>query len=106
MAVNERPRSARGKPGGARRAGPDDPAGAVARIRSVVGDVVVGNADALDQLLVALLCRGHALIEDVPGVGKTLLARSLAAAMGCTFRRMQYTPDVLPSDVTGSSGFN
>src|SRR5947207_13544863 len=106
MAVNEPPRRARGRTGGARRAGPEDLAGAVARIRSAVGAVVVGNAGALDQLLVALLCRGHALIEDVPGLAKTLLARSLAAAMGCTFRRVQYTPDVLPSDVTGSSVFN
>jgi MoxR-like ATPase len=60
----------------------------------------------LDLLLVALLCGGHALVEDVPGVGKTLLARSLAAATGCTFRRVQFTPDVLPSDITGSSVFN
>jgi MoxR-like ATPase len=55
---------------------------------------------------VAVLCRGHALLEDVPGVGKTLLARSLAVAMGCGFRRVQFTPDVMPSDVTGSSVFN
>src|SRR3954452_21408039 len=99
MAVNEPRRTARGRSGGAQRAGLEDPAGAVARIRSAVSSIVVGNPGALDQLLVALLCRGHALIEDVPGVGKTLLARSLAAAMGCTFRRVQYTPDVLPSDV-------
>jgi MoxR-like ATPase len=78
----------------------------VARIRAAVAQVVVGKEEALEQMLVALLCRGHALIEDVPGVGKTLLARSLASAMGCTFRRIQFTPDVLPSDVTGSSIFN
>jgi MoxR-like ATPase len=79
---------------------------AIALIRAAVAGVVVGKQDAVDQLLVAVLCRGHALLEDVPGVGKTLLARSLAATMGCTFRRIQFTPDVLPSDVTGSSVFD
>jgi MoxR-like ATPase len=78
----------------------------VARIREMVATVVVGKQDVVDQLLVAVLCRGHVLIEDVPGVGKTLLARSLATAMGCGFRRIQFTPDVLPSDVTGSSVFD
>jgi MoxR-like ATPase len=78
----------------------------IERIRTAVASVVVGKHEAVDQLLVALLCRGHALLEDVPGVGKTLLARSLAATMGCTFRRIQFTPDVLPSDVTGSSVFD
>ena len=78
----------------------------VGRIRAAVAEVVVGKEEAVEQLLVALLCRGHALIEDVPGVGKTLLARSLAGVMGCSFRRIQFTPDVLPSDVTGSSVFN
>jgi MoxR-like ATPase len=82
------------------------PAGVVARIREAVGSVVVGNEQALDLLLVALLCRGHALVEDVPGVGKTLLARSFARVLGCEFTRVQLTPDVLPSDVTGSSVFN
>jgi MoxR-like ATPase len=81
-------------------------AGSVNRVRAAVATVVVGNDEALEQLLVALLCRGHALIEDVPGVGKTLLARSLAAVLGCTFRRIQFTPDVLPSDITGSSVYN
>jgi len=78
----------------------------VSRVRAAVGSVVVGNGEALDQLLVALLCRSHALVEDVPGVGKTLLARSLASVMGCSFRRIQFTPDVLPSDITGSSVYN
>jgi MoxR-like ATPase len=80
--------------------------GPVSRVRAAVGSVVVGNGEALDQLLVALLCRSHALVEDVPGVGKTLLARSLASVMGCSFRRIQFTPDVLPSDITGSSVYN
>ncbi len=83
-----------------------DRAGTIARVRAAVRQVVVGNGEALDQLLVALLCRGHALVEDVPGVGKTLLARSLARVLGCEFRRVQLTPDVLPSDITGSNVFN
>ena len=78
----------------------------MARVRRAVASVIVGKEDAIDLLLVALLARGHVLLEDVPGVGKTLLARSLATAMGCGFRRVQFTPDVLPSDVTGSSIFN
>jgi MoxR-like ATPase len=82
------------------------PAGVVAQVRGAVGSVVVGNEQALELLLVALLCRGHALLEDVPGVGKTLLARSFARVLGCDFTRVQLTPDVLPSDVTGSSVFN
>jgi MoxR-like ATPase len=80
--------------------------GPVQRVRAAVGSVVVGHEKALEQLLVALLCQSHALVEDVPGVGKTLLARSLAAALGCSFRRIQFTPDVLPSDITGSSVYN
>jgi MoxR-like ATPase len=88
------------------RLGVDDPADQLGRIRAAVAEVVVGKEDAVEQLLVAVLCRGHALLEDVPGVGKTLLARSLAATMGATFRRIQFTPDVLPSDVTGSSVFD
>lgn len=78
----------------------------LARLRAAIATVVVGKEEVVDLLLVALLCRGHVLVEDVPGVGKTLLARSLATAMGCGFRRVQFTPDVLPSDVTGSSIFD
>lgn len=81
-------------------------AGLIAGIRRSVATVVVGADDALDQLLVALLCRGHALLEDVPGMGKTLLARSLAGVLGCQLHRVQLTPDVLPSDITGSNIFN
>jgi MoxR-like ATPase len=83
-----------------------DGAAVIARIRVAVAEVVVGKQAILDQLLVAVLCRGHVLLEDVPGVGKTLLARTLATALGCSFTRVQFTPDVLPSDVTGSSVFN
>lgn len=67
--------------------------------------VVVGKREAIEQLFVALLCGGHVLLEDVPGVGKTLLAKTAAAALGCSFRRIQFTPDVLPADVTGVSIF-
>jgi MoxR-like ATPase len=76
------------------------------RLRAAVGEAVIGQREALELVLVTLACRGHALLEDVPGVGKTLLARSLARALGCHFTRLQLTPDVLPSDVTGSSVFN
>jgi len=68
--------------------------------------VIIGKGEAVRLALVALLCRGHALIEDVPGVGKTILARSLARSTGCSFRRIQFTPDLLPTDVTGVSIYN
>jgi MoxR-like ATPase len=68
--------------------------------------VVVGKRHALELAVVALLCQGHVLIEDVPGVGKTVLARSLAKSLECSFNRIQFTPDMLPSDVTGVSIFN
>ncbi len=83
-----------------------DPHELARRLRVAVATAVVGHDAALDLLLVALCCGGHALLEDVPGVGKTLLARSLAGALGCSFRRVQLTPDVLPSDVTGSNIYN
>ncbi len=75
-------------------------------VRRQIGRVVVGNDSTIELLLVALLCEGHVLLEDVPGVGKTLLARTLAGSLGCTFRRIQCTPDLLPSDVTGVAVFN
>lgn len=76
------------------------------RLIENVERVILGKQSALEQILVALLCEGHVLIEDVPGVGKTMMARSLAASIGCEFRRIQFTPDMLPSDVTGVSIFN
>ncbi len=82
------------------------PAQLAGRIVDAVATVVVGGGDALEQLLVALLCGGHALLEDVPGLGKTVLAKTLAATLGCSFRRVQFTPDVLPSDITGSAIFD
>jgi MoxR-like ATPase len=68
--------------------------------------VIVGKKDALELIVVALLCEGHVLIEDVPGVGKTMLARSLAKSLDCQFNRIQFTPDMLPSDITGVSIYN
>jgi len=68
--------------------------------------VIVGKRDVIELMLVALLCEGHVLIEDVPGVGKTMLARSIAASIGGAFKRLQCTPDLLPNDVTGVSIFN
>ena len=68
--------------------------------------VIVGKRDVIELLLVALLCDGHVLLEDVPGVGKTMLARALATSLGVSFKRLQCTPDLLPNDVTGVSIFN
>jgi MoxR-like ATPase len=68
--------------------------------------VIVGKRRTIELIVVGLLCQGHVLIEDVPGVGKTVLARSLAKSLGCSFNRLQFTPDMLPSDVTGVSIFN
>jgi MoxR-like ATPase len=76
------------------------------QIRANVGKVIVGKDAVVDLALVALLCEGHILFEDVPGIGKTTLAKALARSLGCTFRRIQCTPDLLPSDVTGLAVFN
>jgi len=71
-----------------------------------VGRVIIGKREVIELVTIGLLSQGHILIEDVPGVGKTMLARALARSLGCTFRRIQFTPDMLPSDVTGVSIFN
>jgi len=76
------------------------------RLQENVGQVVLGKAESIKLAVVALLAQGHVLIEDVPGVGKTLLARAIAASIDCSFRRIQFTPDLLPSDVLGSSVFH
>jgi MoxR-like ATPase len=68
--------------------------------------VILGKRREIELTLVALLCGGHVLLEDVPGVGKTMLAKSVAASLGCTYKRLQFTPDLLPSDITGVSIFN
>jgi len=76
------------------------------RIVENLEKVIVGKTGALEMIVTGLLCQGHLLIEDVPGVGKTMVARSLAKSLGCSFKRIQFTPDMLPSDVTGVSIFN
>jgi MoxR-like ATPase len=76
------------------------------RLRENIQKVIVGKDEVIDLTLVAVLCEGHLLLEDVPGIGKTTLARALAASLGCSFRRLQFTPDLLPSDVTGLNWFN
>ena len=76
------------------------------RIIHNVGQVIVGKDDVIERCLVALLCEGHILLEDVPGIGKTTLAKAIARSVGCSFRRIQFTPDLLPSDVTGILYFN
>ncbi|HPO58817.1 MAG TPA: AAA family ATPase, partial [Anaerolineaceae bacterium] len=68
--------------------------------------VIIGKRQTIEMVVIGLLCQGHILIEDVPGVGKTVLARSLAKSLGLSFSRIQFTPDMLPSDVTGVSIFN
>ena len=76
------------------------------RIQENISQVIIGKQDAVELLLVALLCEGHVLLEDVPGVGKTTLAKALALSIDASFSRIQFTPDLLPGDVTGSSLFN
>ena len=76
------------------------------RLVSNVSKVIVGKKETIELVLVALLCEGHVLIEDVPGIGKTMLAKAVARSLGCSFKRIQSTPDLLPSDVTGIHYFN
>jgi MoxR-like ATPase len=83
-----------------------DPQVVADRVVANVEKVIVGKRQEVEMALLALLCRGHILIEDVPGVGKTTLAKSIAGSIGCSFKRIQFTPDLLPSDVTGVSIYN
>lgn len=83
-----------------------DVAASTARIADNIENVILGKRQAIDMTLVALLCGGHVLLEDVPGVGKTMLAKCIAASLGCRYKRLQFTPDLLPSDITGVSIFN
>jgi MoxR-like ATPase len=76
------------------------------RLRGSVGEAVVGKESALNLVLVALLCNGHILVEDIPGVGKTTLARALSSSLGLIFKRIQFTPDLTPVDVVGTNIFN
>jgi MoxR-like ATPase len=76
------------------------------RVLDNVEKVIVGKSSAVELVLVAVFCEGHVLLEDVPGIGKTMLARAVAKSLGCSFRRVQSTPDLLPSDITGSYLYN
>lgn len=78
----------------------------MANVMKNVNEVIVGKNQVIELMLVAIMAKGHVLLEDVPGVGKTMLVRSLARSLGCSFKRIQFTPDLLPSDVTGVSIFN
>lgn len=78
----------------------------VGKIRSTVESVIIGKTEIIDMVIAAVLCNGHVLFEDYPGLGKTLLARTLAASMDLGFRRIQFTPDLLPGDITGGYIFN
>ena len=75
-------------------------------VKENIERVIVGKSEAVELAIVALLCEGHILIEDIPGIGKTMLAKSLSRSLGCSFKRIQCTPDLLPSDVTGTYIFN
>ena len=76
------------------------------KLRENIQKVIVGKDGIIDLALIAMLCEGHLLLEDVPGTGKTTLAKTIAASLGCTFRRVQFTPDLLPSDLTGIYYYN
>src|SRR5205809_8142509 len=76
------------------------------RLLDNIGEVLIGKPEAIRMAVIALLAEGHLLIEDVPGIGKTLLAKALARSLDCAFHRLQFTPDLLPSDVLGTSIFH
>jgi len=76
------------------------------KVKENVEKVIVGKGDVVELVILALLCEGHVLIEDIPGVGKTVLAKSVARSLGCSYHRIQCTPDLLPSDITGTYIFN
>ncbi|GCE18282.1 AAA family ATPase [Dictyobacter kobayashii] len=78
----------------------------VQTIGSNISRVIIGKGDVIELLVVALLCEGHVLFEDVPGIGKTTMAKALSRSLGCSFQRIQFTPDLLPSDITGITFYN
>ena len=79
--------------------------GVIEKIRDNVQKIIVGKSDAIDLALISILCHGHILLEDVPGSGKTTLARAVSSSLDCTFGRIQFTPDLMPSDVLGINWF-
>lgn len=78
----------------------------VSQLKENVGQVVMGKEEEVEKILMAILCSGHILLEDIPGTGKTTLAKALACSIGCQFKRIQFTPDLLPSDLTGVNFYN
>lgn len=76
------------------------------RLKDNIQNVIVGKAKVVELIMISLICQGHMLLEDVPGMGKTMLVRTLARSMGCSFNRIQFTPDLLPSDILGVSVYN
>jgi MoxR-like ATPase len=84
----------------------DDLADRASKISQAIRSVIEGKSGAVKLTLTVLLAEGHVLIEDVPGVGKTMLAKALARSIDCSVRRIQFTPDLLPSDITGVSAYN
>jgi MoxR-like ATPase len=84
----------------------ENPEELLGRIRTSISKVMVGKSEAIDLILIALLARGHVLLEDLPGIGKTTLVSSLSKTLGLTFQRIQFTPDVMPSDITGFNMYN
>ncbi len=75
-------------------------------IRTNISKVIIGKEDVIDLVMVALFCQGHVLLEDVPGLGKTVLEKTLSRTINCEFKRIQFTPDLLPSDLTGLIIYN
>src|SRR5713101_1301262 len=76
--------------------------GAHKQLRSEIGKIIIGQEEVVDQLLMAVFCRGHALLVGVPGLAKTLMVSTLAQALDLTFKRIQFTPDLMPTDITGT----